>query len=266
MGFIYRERGGTPASGLGLHLGTRKGLDVKASDSEDRLYNFRVNNSLWSQMWPANEPASTHSYKHTNKTQGYSQKTVHRNVFRDTSSDIYFFYFKLKLVYSSILLSHIHTFGLGGSYKIPPNLLFEFKSKSISRTNHRSLFVPWHPWDISVSLKHSFPQTPPHLVSYLLSYSASFLRADKGPLIKTVSLSTPCSEQFQWHFVGKLKWLHISSVYLLHHAGNLICFPISPLAPSRHSKKSLVVLSVCVCVRRHLALWNGAKRLWWGWA
>lgn len=184
--------------GLGLHLGTRKGSDVKASDSEDRIYNFRVNNNLRSQMWPANEPPSTHSYKHTNKTQGYSQKTVHRNVFRDTSSDIYFFYFKLKLVYSSILLSHIHTFGLGGSYKIPPNLLFEFKSKSISRTNHRSLFCALTSLGHQcLSLKHSFPQTPPHLVFHLLSYSASFLRADKGPLIKTVSLSTPCSEQFQ---------------------------------------------------------------------
>lgn len=102
------------------------------------------------------QPMNLRPPTHTNKTQGYSQKTVHRNVFRDTSSDIYFFYFKLKLVYSSILLSHIHTFGLRGSYKIPPNLLFEFKSKSISRTNHRLLFVPWHPWDISVSLSETF--------------------------------------------------------------------------------------------------------------
>lgn len=241
--------GGTPALGLGLHLGTRKGSEMKASDSEDRLYNFRVNNSLWSQMWPANEPASTHSYKHTNKTQGYSQKTVHRNVFRDTSSDI-FFYFKLKLVYSSILLSHIHTFGLGGSYKIPPNLLFEFKSKSISRTNHRSLFVPWHPWDIRVSLSEAFisPNSSPSRLPSPFILCLFSPRADKGPLIKTVSLSTPCSEQFQWHFVWKLKWLHISSVYLLHHAGNLICFPISPLAPLSIFEE-IFGCAVCLCLR-----------------
>ena len=77
------------------------------------------------------------------------------------------------------------------------------------------------------SLTHSFPQTPPRLLFHLLSHSASFLRADKGPLIKTA----PCPPPVVMSSGDILGENQMASKVLClpSHAGNLTRRPISPI-------------------------------------
>lgn len=103
-------------------------------------------------------------------------------------------------------LSHVNLqCKLGFAYKIPPNLLPELNSESISRTNHRTLSVLLHSWN---SWHIHFP--PERLLSSAISFHAArlFLPGDNAPLIRIKPFfCPPCSEEFRWQ--DEIKWIHI---------------------------------------------------------
>lgn len=140
-------------------------------------------------------------------------------------------YFEMKIVsLTSCSLSHTHLYVQLGAHPHIQCAAWKLNSGSISRTNRRSLSVPWHPRDTLVSLWHiHFPEALPHPRSLPLSHASSFLKADKRSLIKTEPCPTPLEWGVQATYWGGNQMASRDAVCLLSHAG-------SPRMPSHFSR------------------------------
>lgn len=135
-----------------------------------------------------------------------------------------FFHFKVLIVCSTLSSSDTNTHA--DTHEKPLNLLLEPKSKSISRTNHRSLSERWYPQRTHTSLWHiHFPKlllASSPISSCTLPLSCSLTKASWLKLC----FVHPLQRGFPPTYWGK--WNGFTQVlYLPPRAGNPIWCPIS---------------------------------------